>query len=403
MVTVTMSHPKQHVSRAVLEEATRILYQGKPLSGLQEMRLVVAMQRANPELSVEGWADATFPVKNFRILAMNGLMGLTVPQRYGGMGASLVEHMEALYELALYKPGVALAYCMSTTACAILASVAPESLKAQILPQAARGAFISSATSEPGLTLQAAGSQMKAVYSPVPGGYRYRAEKWFCSGASNAQEFSAMGRVEGTNELMLAIIPAGKEVRIVRRWADGDPLAMRETGSDTVEFANVFVPDEMVVCRGRSFLPEFRRFACGYAVIYGAIGSAALQYVEGILAEDEQKAERFQSQVQQMTMLVIASEQAWMAAAEALERNDSLAAIKIAQAKLTCVENSLSVLKIAMGIEGGVSILAARSPLANSWRQIAVGIVQPPSTDRCQWVLDEYNGGRGIRSLLEII
>src|SRR5687767_12466768 len=56
--------------------------------------------------------DASFPFENFDSLRDAGLLNLTVPERFGGMGAGLVAACKATEEVARGEPSTALVYAM---------------------------------------------------------------------------------------------------------------------------------------------------------------------------------------------------------------------------------------------------------------------------------------------------
>ena len=56
--------------------------------------------------------DASFPVENYRDLASEGLMTLTVPEEYGGNGFNLGEYAMAGAEIAKYCGATALTFNM---------------------------------------------------------------------------------------------------------------------------------------------------------------------------------------------------------------------------------------------------------------------------------------------------
>lgn len=46
------------------------------------------------------WLDGTFPYENMEKLAEVGILGMTVPVEYGGMGASVLDTVLVLEEIA---------------------------------------------------------------------------------------------------------------------------------------------------------------------------------------------------------------------------------------------------------------------------------------------------------------
>src|SRR5262245_47391126 len=59
--------------------------------------------------------ESTFPFENYDIMRSSGYLRLTVPEEFGGMGASLYELMIAQERLAMGDAGTALAVNMHLT------------------------------------------------------------------------------------------------------------------------------------------------------------------------------------------------------------------------------------------------------------------------------------------------
>jgi len=89
------------------------------------------------------WMNGTFPWENMRQLAAIGVLGMSVPEEYGGLGLSILETVLILEEIAK---------CCYVTAMAVLgeagvqtrviAQYAPPAIKQRILPKVASGECI---------------------------------------------------------------------------------------------------------------------------------------------------------------------------------------------------------------------------------------------------------------------
>ncbi len=90
-----------------------------------------------------GWMNGTFPWENMRQLAALGVLGMSVPEEYGGLGLSILDTVLILEEIAK---------CCYVTAMAVLgeagvqtrviAQYAPPAIKERILPKVAAGECI---------------------------------------------------------------------------------------------------------------------------------------------------------------------------------------------------------------------------------------------------------------------
>ena len=89
------------------------------------------------------WLDGTFPYENMEKLAELGILGMTVPVEYGGMGASVLDTVLVLEEIAKGCYVTAMAVLGEVgVQCRIIATYAPEELKQKWLPAIAEGKFI---------------------------------------------------------------------------------------------------------------------------------------------------------------------------------------------------------------------------------------------------------------------
>lgn len=95
------------------------------------------------EPNVKRWLDGTFPHENMAALAETGILGMTVPEEYGGMGANVFDTMLVLEEIAksCYVTSMAvLGEVGSQTR--IISTFAPKSIKEKWLPNIAVGKAI---------------------------------------------------------------------------------------------------------------------------------------------------------------------------------------------------------------------------------------------------------------------
>ena len=86
------------------------------------------------------WMDGTFPWENIRDLAGLGVLGMTVPEAYGGLGLPVFETALVLEELAKVCYPTAMAVLGEAgVQTRVIARYAPESIRSRILPQVVSG------------------------------------------------------------------------------------------------------------------------------------------------------------------------------------------------------------------------------------------------------------------------
>lgn len=92
---------------------------------------------------VKNWQDGTFPYENIKELADLGVLGMGVPEEYGGLGLPVLDCAVILEEIAkvCYATSMAVMSAMGVQN-RVISVYAPEHLKREILPKVATGDVI---------------------------------------------------------------------------------------------------------------------------------------------------------------------------------------------------------------------------------------------------------------------
>lgn len=89
------------------------------------------------------YLDGTWPAENLQRLAQIGVLGMAVPQQYGGSGLGILDTVLVLEEIGKVCYVTAMAVLGEVgVQCRIISSYAPESIKQKILPRVATGEAI---------------------------------------------------------------------------------------------------------------------------------------------------------------------------------------------------------------------------------------------------------------------
>jgi alkylation response protein AidB-like acyl-CoA dehydrogenase len=87
-----------------------------------------------------GWMDGTFPWENIKELAGLGVLGMTVPEEYGGLGLPVFETALILEEIAKVCYPTAMAVLGEAgVQTRVVATYAPEAIRSRILPAVVAG------------------------------------------------------------------------------------------------------------------------------------------------------------------------------------------------------------------------------------------------------------------------
>ena len=201
--------------------------------------------------------EAVFPYENYDDLRDAGLLGVCIPARYGGLGASFADYMHLGARLGEYCAMTALTFnmhCQTVLWTGIAADeldLAPEDrarheevrtdLYRRILDS---GEIMSQPLSEGVARGATAGVMTEAL--PVEGGWRVSGRKIFASLSGAASAYNLTVKVPGEEQVRFMSVRADNPgVRIVGDW---DTLGMRGTDSRTLLFEEAFVPyaDELL-------------------------------------------------------------------------------------------------------------------------------------------------------------
>jgi alkylation response protein AidB-like acyl-CoA dehydrogenase len=354
--------------------------------------------------------ETAFPFENYAELREAGLLGLCIPQRYGGMGASFQDYMHVAAELARFCPMTALTYNMhsqTTLWTGILADdldMPPEvrerheriraGLYRWILDD---GAIMSQPLSE-GIA-RGATAGVATTATPVPGGFNVNGRKVFASLAGAAHAYNFTCRVPGEEGLrFLSVRSDNPGVRIVGDW---DPLGMRGTDSRTLVFEDAYVEadDELLPTGGFDQLAA--RWPHVYLTLtptYVGLTRAVVDFVQGYLGSTPPPGIPARRDVP-------AKQWAWAEIQIAYERSRSLWECAVAEAGLdpdpeqlrrawaasyTAMETAPQVAALAIRACGGGSLMR-NLPLEQHYRDARCGSVMLPwSAEVCLELLGRF-------------
>ena len=216
--------------------------------------------------------ERTFPRALFTRLGELGLMGVCVPEEYGGAGADFVAYVLVLEELSRADAGVGVTVAVHTSAATLpLLMFGDEAQRRRFVPPLARGETIGAfALTEPGSGSDAASLRTRAERLPDGGGWRIDGGKqWITNGAA-AGTILLFARSDpsqpGARGISAFVLDA-EHVRVTRHT---EKLGLNS--SSTVDL----VVDGAHVAADRLLHEEGRGFAVAMATLDGGrIGIAA--------------------------------------------------------------------------------------------------------------------------------
>lgn len=337
---------------------------------------------------------ATFPFDNYEDLRQHGLLGLTVPKEYGGLGADPLTYSLVLLQISKGCASTGLTFNMHAAILALVEQLATPDQRARYFREAAQeGRIFASITSEPGSSFRdkfAVGTAIKRA----DGGYIINGTKHFCSLSTGADYYFTWGVLEDTPDirsgLLTILVPRGTPgITIEETW---DTLGMRGTASHTLHYRDCFVPDTQVVGAPGGILgQDMSLWSLGYTAVYLGIAEAAYEFAVHFAQSQKFKPAMtplmehptVQRTIGEMNVILESARQLLYEAARmrvAGDRHDKTLAMN--RAKYAASEAGVAITQLALRLCGGRGILKS-FPLERYLRDALSGPVMPPSNDRC--------------------
>jgi alkylation response protein AidB-like acyl-CoA dehydrogenase len=356
--------------------------------------------------------DASFPFDDYADLRTEGLLGLCVPERYGGLGAGFETYCLVAEQLAQGNASTALTFNMHCLTMLMMGPIADdmamgaaarerhEQLRAVKFREVVDdGAFYGQPHSEPveqGETdtkLGVGGRRFGTTARKVNGGYVVNGRKFFVSLAGCAPYYATpairLGDEPWIERTLYLQIP--KEAPGVSFTGDWDPMGMRATVSRDLLLADVFVPDEAEVlppglfgAMYNAFPHLFLSFSATFLGLMQAAYDGALAYLTGRMpgapplhAEIAAKGHA----IAEMLFAIEAARALYYRAISEARVEPPLEAIQRARAAHVTVQRSVvAVTQEAIRVCGGRALLK-RYPLERYARDARAAALMRPWTE----------------------
>lgn len=210
-----------------------------------------------------------------------GLVGMCLPEKYGGGGQDLLSAIVCIEQLARISPLCAAAVFESNVGpVRVIELFGTDAQKDRVLPLVCRGRMQVSV----GMTEAEAGSaltDLRTEAKKVDGGWRVNGRKVFCTGGGHSEAYMVYCRLDG--------VPGAKGIGalLIEKNTPGFTFGKQETfmgmrgfPSCDLVFEDVFVADEnLIVGPGgfRSLMQCFDIERCGNATMALGIATGALE------------------------------------------------------------------------------------------------------------------------------
>ena len=351
-----------------------------------------AISRAFAANAAEVDREAVFPAANIARLRDAGLLALTVPRHYGGLGGGLRNAVRVLGIVAegCASTGLILAMQLFKLAALNRGDLWPEAVRAQISVQAVEdGALINALRVEPELGSPSRGGMPATVLRRTADGWTLSGHKIFATGAPGLRWMDVWAAYNGKvgHVLVRGDAPG---VRIVETW---DHIGMRATCSHDVLFTDVPVKPGHIALRNpaewvNADPAQMAWNAAGIGAIYNGIACAVRDWVVDFLRHRVPSGlgaplstlARAQERVGEIEMLLSAN--ARLIASIASETDDGLPTSpnESALIKAIVIENATRTVELAASLAGNHAHAKANA-IERHIRDIRSGRVQAPQAD----------------------
>ncbi|MEA2678566.1 MAG: hypothetical protein QOK03_288 [Candidatus Binataceae bacterium] len=342
--------------------------------------------------------EASFPHENYARLRESGYSVLTVPEQFGGLGASLLERMKAQARLAEGCGPTALAINMHFNVLGLLIDLhrkfkAPN-VEAMLKKIGSERLICGGSGSEPDNAV--INLRPRTTASRVEGGFLVNGRKIFGTQSIALNLFFFEAAWEDAPEgitILTCFIPP-RETPGLTFKDDWNVMGMRATASRSTELKDAFVPDAAIALRrpvsgsGR-VTKVFAKAPFTIGAPYIGIAVAARNFVVEFMRDRQRFPLKFPmshlpavyNKVGEMDMLIEGARAVmWKAAAEVDSDHPASWSRRAVAARMIAIENCVRVVDLALRAVGGSSYFK-RLPLERFFRDVRAGLYHPFDSD----------------------
>jgi alkylation response protein AidB-like acyl-CoA dehydrogenase len=359
--------------------------------------------------------EASFPHENYARLKDSGYTVLTIPEKFGGMGATLLERIKAQERLAQGCGPTALAINMHFNTVGLLCDLYRKFKAPNVEEKLARivkeRLICAGSGSEPDNAV--INLRPRTAARRVEGGWIVNGRKIFGtqSIAADLFFFEAVWDDAPERASIITCFIAPRETPGFWFKDDWDVMGMRSTQSRSSELKDAFVPESAVVLqrpvsRSGRVTKVFAKAPFAIGAPYIGIAVAARNFTVDFMRDRKRYPLKHPmshlpsvyNKVGEMDLLIEGARAAmWKAAAE-VDRDDPMSwSRKAVAARMIAVENSVRVVDLALRAVGGSSYFK-RLPLERLFRDVRAGLYHPLDSDESLEFL-----GRSAFGLTEVL
>jgi alkylation response protein AidB-like acyl-CoA dehydrogenase len=347
-----------------------------------------------------------FPFEHFAALHETGYLALTVPEEYGGHGATPLELALAQERLAHGCASTALGATMHLTVMAVQGETRtwPEEVYARICREVLeRGALINSIHSEPNMGSPSRGALPSTTAVRTSSGWLLNGHKRWASlapGLSYADVLAAVTEGDEPPRRGNFLVPMDLPgITIEETW---DNLGMRATASHDIVFTDVHLPDDALLPSSTQSVPGGKGgwglfpVPAVYLGIAGAARAAAIKFaqerVPNGMTSPIAELQTVQHRIAEMELLYWQARTVFYDVAErwvAKPETRSGLAWEAAAAKYVVTNNVIRITDLALRVVGSAA-LSRTMPLERYFRDARAAFGHPPMDDVALTIIGKH-------------
>ncbi len=349
--------------------------------------------------------EASFPFDNYADMRKAGLLGICVPERYGGRGADFATYVMAAAEMGRHCGATALSFNMHVSSCLWAGQIADalemtgeqredhEHNRAVHFDRIVRGGKVYSQPFSEGGAAAAGKAPWGTLARRVDDGYVINGKKIFASLSGAADYYGVLCTLDRPgatvrDSLYVAVPADAPGVTVTGAW---DPMGMRGTVSRTLHFKDVHVrhserlmPEGLYAQAATRFPHMFATLSPTYMGIAQAAYDFTVQYLRGEMSGTPPVKRRMyptkQIAVAQMRITLEQTRALFLQnARDAQIDPDKDTRMRLLAAHYTIMENANDIARLALRTCGGQSMLKSLA-LERLYRDSRCGSLMLPWT-----------------------
>ncbi|HKN47672.1 MAG TPA: acyl-CoA dehydrogenase family protein [Candidatus Polarisedimenticolia bacterium] len=334
----------------------------------ETLRLVLESFRGFAKDHLDGGAidrRGTFPIEVVQGLKELGMLGMTIPEPYGGSGLSITSYCRLMEEVCRHCAATAtiIGAHLGIGSKGIVLFGSDEQKK-RLLPAVARGDLLCAyALTEPTSGSDAAALKTRAVRDPARRVWVMNGSKRFITNGGHAGLFTVFARTEVGGKDAISAFIVTKDMPGVSTGKEEEKLGLKGSSTTDLILENVPVPEENLLGEpGRGFKYAMEILNDGrLSLAAGAVGGAKELLALSVGAARERRQfgrpiaefEMIRDKIAEMMTGTYAAESMVYLTAALAERHDVDYSIESALCKIFSSENAWKVVNQAVQIAGG--------------------------------------------------